>query len=419
MLLPLSPSAQNQRRRYPLLHSLPMAVHPRKLLNDSAVDQALAKFCEPFCENTDTNPDAVCPLKCMDLCPCSNPVLLLLPPPPLSPETPVPVFNAPQVKSNRLSLFLTISLAILATTFFIFTCYTIYRFCSSWHKRRRQQSQQSPSQEDGPGTGTGDFLDEDQGPLVDHPIWYIRTVGLQPSVISAITIVKYKRGDGLIEGTDCSVCLSEFQEDETLRLLPKCNHAFHIPCIDTWLRSHTNCPMCRAGIMNNAAPLPSQELVVQDSGPVEEAREGNIQVSRESENGPSELRISVEEEGESGARIGLKRDEDLGAEQGMQQPMRRSVSLDSLSASMISSAIANHFRGQSDVNSDNELVQVKESPVGVIAKRVGINQSLLRLVGSPSIERTIQTGSSAIKRSLSCSAKVFLSSRNRNSDIPQ
>ncbi|KAF1001522.1 hypothetical protein AG4045_000284, partial [Apium graveolens] len=52
-------------------------------------------------------------------------------------------------------------------------------------------------------------------------------------------------------GTDCSVCLTEFQDDETLRLLPKCNHAFHIPCIDTWLRSHTTCPLCRAGIVPN------------------------------------------------------------------------------------------------------------------------------------------------------------------------
>ena len=54
---------------------------------------------------------------------------------------------------------------------------------------------------------------------------------------------------GLVEGTDCSVCLSEFQEDESVRLLPKCGHAFHIQCIDTWLRSHSNCPLCRANVI--------------------------------------------------------------------------------------------------------------------------------------------------------------------------
>ncbi|KAK3030188.1 hypothetical protein RJ639_039665 [Escallonia herrerae] len=114
-----------------------------------------------------------------------------------------------------------------------------------------------------------EFLDENHGPEIDHPIWYITTVGLQPSVISSITVIKYKKGDGLIEGTDCSVCLSEFQEDETLRLLPKCSHAFHIPCIDTWLRSHTNCPLCRAGIVSNtvnATPTASNEQNFGDLG---------------------------------------------------------------------------------------------------------------------------------------------------------
>uniref|UniRef100_A0A251TIY6 RING-type E3 ubiquitin transferase n=1 Tax=Helianthus annuus TaxID=4232 RepID=A0A251TIY6_HELAN len=79
-----------------------------------------------------------------------------------------------------------------------------------------------------------------------------KTIGLQPSVISAITVVKYNKSDGLIDGASCSVCLSDFQEDETLRLLPKCNHAFHVSCIDTWLRSHTNCPLCRAGIVKTS-----------------------------------------------------------------------------------------------------------------------------------------------------------------------
>lgn len=49
-----------------------------------------------------------------------------------------------------------------------------------------------------------------------------------------------------MESSDCSVCLSEFQENERLRLLPECSHAFHVPCIDTWLKSHSNCPLCRA-----------------------------------------------------------------------------------------------------------------------------------------------------------------------------
>lgn len=45
------------------------------------------------------------------------------------------------------------------------------------------------------------------GNQVDHPIWFITTAGLQQSIINSITVYKYKKGEGLIEGTECSVCL--------------------------------------------------------------------------------------------------------------------------------------------------------------------------------------------------------------------
>lgn len=51
----------------------------------------------------------------------------------------------------------------------------------------------------------------------------------------------------------CTVCLGEFHDGELLRLLPKCGHAFHVSCIDTWLRAHANCPLCRAVVV---APPP-------------------------------------------------------------------------------------------------------------------------------------------------------------------
>ncbi|KAL9462304.1 hypothetical protein AB3S75_000334 [Citrus x aurantiifolia] len=45
--------------------------------------------------------------------------------------------------------------------------------------------------------------------------------------------------------TECVICLSIFLPGERVRMLPICNHGFHVRCIDKWLRSHSSCPKCR------------------------------------------------------------------------------------------------------------------------------------------------------------------------------
>lgn len=58
----------------------------------------------------------------------------------------------------------------------------------------------------------------------------------------------------------CSVCLSEFNEGDEVRVLPGCAHVFHLLCIDKWLLSHTNCPLCRANALcslRDTAPPPA------------------------------------------------------------------------------------------------------------------------------------------------------------------
>lgn len=59
--------------------------------------------------------------------------------------------------------------------------------------------------------------------------------------------LKYSKEDRVVseEQSTCAVCLSDFKDGEAVRLLPECLHCFHAPCIDMWLMSHTNCPMCR------------------------------------------------------------------------------------------------------------------------------------------------------------------------------
>ncbi|XP_028806175.1 RING-H2 finger protein ATL39-like [Neltuma alba] len=66
-----------------------------------------------------------------------------------------------------------------------------------------------------------------------------------PSPSSCIPRVKSLKF-GKAAALECAVCLSEFDQQDTLRLLPKCNHVFHPQCIDAWLASHVTCPVCRS-----------------------------------------------------------------------------------------------------------------------------------------------------------------------------
>lgn len=71
--------------------------------------------------------------------------------------------------------------------------------------------------------------------------------GLDDSVIRDIPTCQFRREDGDEEKNiyGCVVCLNEFQEEEFLRVLPNCGHAFHLDCIGKWLQSNGNCPLCR------------------------------------------------------------------------------------------------------------------------------------------------------------------------------
>ncbi|KAJ0968607.1 hypothetical protein J5N97_025524 [Dioscorea zingiberensis] len=46
-------------------------------------------------------------------------------------------------------------------------------------------------------------------------------------------------------GAECAICLTEFIEGDGVRVLPACNHGFHLKCIEGWLASHCSCPTCR------------------------------------------------------------------------------------------------------------------------------------------------------------------------------
>ncbi|KAJ6734437.1 RING-H2 FINGER PROTEIN ATL51-RELATED [Salix purpurea] len=319
--------------------------------------------------------------------------------------------SSQQHKVGKIALIM----IVLSAIAFVLACCVIYvKFIRP--RRRRSPSQHEDDEEEQRIETRDQFLDQDQGPAIDHPIWYIRTVGLHPSVISSITVCKYKNGDGLVEGTECSVCLNEFRDDETLRLLPKCSHAFHIPCIDTWLRSHTNCPLCRAPIVTNTGEASSsQSNLGNTSGGGGETQievlEDDHESDREMEGGDGEQRIVTEEE----SRF---QNENLnGVEDGIQK-LRRSVSLDSLSASKIIQDLANVLPVvESDRNSGTRRAGIEiESSREIVQNSGAGNQNLMKFMPTSSS----QTGPSSLKRSLSCGGKFFVSRacRNRNSGLP-
>ncbi|KAG8374439.1 hypothetical protein BUALT_Bualt11G0131900 [Buddleja alternifolia] len=73
--------------------------------------------------------------------------------------------------------------------------------------------------------------------------------GLDPATISGLPVFSYGSSDKKPSpGAECAICLSLFQEDEKVKVLPLCRHGFHADCVDKWLRTRSNCPLCRACI---------------------------------------------------------------------------------------------------------------------------------------------------------------------------
>ena len=78
----------------------------------------------------------------------------------------------------------------------------------------------------------------------ESPVSTTLRKGLDSAVLHSIPVVVFSPAD-FKEGLECAVCLSELSEGEKARLLPRCNHGFHVDCIDMWFKSNSTCPLCR------------------------------------------------------------------------------------------------------------------------------------------------------------------------------
>lgn len=106
------------------------------------------------------------------------------------------------------------------------------------------------------------FNDEIPSHLLDPSTHEIKTIGMPKPLLTLLKkttpgceglpflIDEY----GIIhpsqpQKVDCTICLETVEANETVNKLP-CGHMFHIPCIHTWLTSHSQCPTCRGVAYN-------------------------------------------------------------------------------------------------------------------------------------------------------------------------
>ncbi|KAA0036323.1 E3 ubiquitin-protein ligase RING1 [Cucumis melo var. makuwa] len=348
---------------------------------------------------------SLCSPKCSGLCfglP-KVPIVVLprpQPRPPPPPPLPLPQLPSsivpPQTHTPGRSTLLLLSLITTATL--VAAIFMLCLLFKKFREYRNSRHNRLPVLFDVQGENLPDSDEEE--PVIDHHVWYINTVGLQQSVIDSITMFKYRKDEKLIDGSDCSICLGEFQDDESLRLLPKCSHAFHVPCIDTWLRSHKNCPLCRAPVLSDSvAPslAPIEPIRRNQPEPIE-----NTQMETETieeENGVDENSGEV---GRENSEILIKRlsrtlsnlNQNSEAVEDEGQGLRRSVSMDSVSAMAIYQVTTKIQIPEEGCSSNGTLMEVKDS---VSSKNLG-NQSLYNLVKSISFGHSMQKGGISIKR---------------------
>ncbi|KAJ4806190.1 Ring-h2 finger protein atl8 [Rhynchospora pubera] len=86
----------------------------------------------------------------------------------------------------------------------------------------------------------------------------IKQKGLNKKSLQSLPTLSFSSGcqtdqAATISG-ECAICLGEFAEGESIRVLPPCGHVFHVVCIDTWLGAHPSCPSCRSVPIVPTAP---------------------------------------------------------------------------------------------------------------------------------------------------------------------
>ncbi|KAL4569616.1 hypothetical protein LXL04_025258 [Taraxacum kok-saghyz] len=141
------------------------------------------------------------------------------------------------------SIILARNIVIVLGVVFVICC--LFHFLARYLiKKKRSSSSSSSSNTHQQSSRFQESNNNDDRQL--QQLFHLHDSGLDQGFIDALPLFLYKELMGSKEPFDCAVCLCEFSEQDKLRLLPLCTHAFHIHCIDTWLLSNSSCPLCRS-----------------------------------------------------------------------------------------------------------------------------------------------------------------------------
>ncbi|KAL0338533.1 UNVERIFIED_CONTAM: RING-H2 finger protein ATL52 [Sesamum angustifolium] len=69
--------------------------------------------------------------------------------------------------------------------------------------------------------------------------------GIDDKLLQTIPVFTFSAVKRDMDQEECVVCLGELEDDDMVRLLPNCKHAFHLPCIDRCTRSSSSVPSPR------------------------------------------------------------------------------------------------------------------------------------------------------------------------------
>ncbi|XP_047080141.1 RING-H2 finger protein ATL13-like [Lolium rigidum] len=185
------------------------------------------------------------------------------------------------VLQNKISPSILFIVAVLAIVFFVCgLLHLLARHLLRLRRRRRAAREDAES------------VTAFQGQL--QQLFHLHDAGVDQAFIDALPVFLYHSvlGGGK-DPFDCAVCLCEFEADDQLRLLPKCSHAFHLECIDTWLLSHSTCPLCRRSLLapGELSPTCSPVVMVLESESSRDLAESATHAAADGE--PSGMAVRV------------------------------------------------------------------------------------------------------------------------------